>query len=137
VTDSSPNLPYRLYGNERTIRAVVSILAAYRKAHPHAPRVVIGDISFRHGGPMDDHLSHQNGLDVDVYYPRLDRHLSAPRTTSQIDLRLSQDLLDRFVAAGAKFVFVGYSTGLRGPSGVVEPYANHENHMHVRFRVPA
>ncbi len=137
VTDSSPNLPYRLYGNDRTIRAVVSILAAYRKAHPHAPRVVIGDISFRHGGPMDDHLSHQNGLDVDVYYPRLDRQLSAPRTTSQIDLRLSQDLLDRFVAAGAKFVFVGYSTGLRGPSGVVEPYANHENHMHVRFRVPA
>jgi murein endopeptidase len=26
---------------------------------------------------------------------------------------------------------------LRGPSGVVEPYPNHENHMHVRFRVPA
>lgn len=136
VTDSSPNLPYRLYGHERTIRALVSILAAYRKDHPHAPKVVIGDISFRHGGPMDEHLSHQNGLDVDLYYPRLDRHLSAPRTTSQIDRRLAQDLVDRFVAAGAKFVFVGYSSGLRGPIGVVEPYANHENHMHVRFRVP-
>ena len=136
VTDSSPNLPGRLYGNERTIRSILSVMAAYREAHPRAPRVVVGDISFRDGGRMDQHLSHQNGLDVDVYYPRLDRHTSAPTTTRQIDRRLAQDLLDRFVAAGAMKVFVGYSTGLRGPSGVVVPYPNHENHMHVRFPVP-
>ena len=87
---------------------------------------------------MDEHVSHQNGLDVDVYYPRLDGHLSAPTTTGQIDHDLAQDLLDRFVAAGAQVVFVGYSTGLRGPSGVVVPYPNHEYHMHVRFpRLPA
>ena len=85
---------------------------------------------------MDQHASHQNGLDVDVYYPRLDRHLSAPISTRQIDHRLAQDLLDRFLASGAKMVFVGYSTGLRGPSGVVVPYPNHENHMHVRFPSP-
>jgi murein endopeptidase len=136
VTDSSPNLPGRLYGNERTIRAILSVVAAYREAHPHAPRVVVGDISFRDGGRMDQHLSHQNGLDVDVYYPRLDRHTSAPTMTRQIDRRLAQDLLDRFVAAGATKVFVGYSTGLRGPTGIVVPYPNHENHMHVRFPVP-
>ncbi len=35
----------------------------------------------RDGGSMDQHVSHQNGLDVDVYYPRLDRHPSAPRAT--------------------------------------------------------
>jgi len=98
--------------------------------------VVVGDISFRDGGRMDEHLSHQNGLDVDVYYPRLDRHTSAPTVTRLIDRRLAQDLLNRFVGAGATMVFVGYSTGLRGPSGVVVPYPNHENHMHVRFPVP-
>jgi hypothetical protein len=135
-TDSSPNLPGRLYGHERTIRAIVAVLGAHRAAHPDAPRVVIGDISLRNGGPMDQHASHQNGLDVDVYYPRLDRRLSAPISTRQVDRRLSQDLLDRFVAAGAKMVFVGYSTGLHGPRDVVVPYANHENHMHVRFRSP-
>ncbi|MBA3780193.1 MAG: hypothetical protein H0X16_13035, partial [Chloroflexi bacterium] len=43
------------------------------------------------------------------------------------------NLLDRFLAAGARVVFVGYSSGLRGESGVVVPYPNHENHMHVRF----
>ena len=133
ITDSVPNRPNRLYGNERTIRTILSVIAAYRTAHPDAPRVVVGDISFREGGSMNEHVSHQNGLDVDVYYPRLDRHLSAPRATDQIDDDLAQDLLDRFVAAGAQIVFVGYSTGLRGPSGVVVPYPNHENHMHVRF----
>jgi|SRR5688572_6995225 hypothetical protein len=136
ATDSSPNLPRRLYGHERTIRAILSVLAGHRAAHPDAPRVVVGDISFRDGGPMDQHVSHQNGLDVDVYYPRLDRHLSAPLSSGQVDRRLSQDLLDRFLAAGAKVVFVGYSTGLRGPGGVVVPYPSHENHMHVRFSTP-
>jgi murein endopeptidase len=134
--DSTPNLPWRLYGNEHTIRRVLAVITAYRAAHPQAPKVVVGDISLRHGGRMDQHVSHQNGLDVDVYYPRLDRHLAAPIATSQIDRPLAQDLLDRFVAAGAKMVFVGFSTGLRGPGGVVVPYPNHENHMHVRFGVP-
>jgi murein endopeptidase len=136
VTDSVPNAPKRLYGNQRTIRTIVAVTEAYRAAHPEAPRVVIGDISREGGGQMDEHVSHQNGLDVDVYYPRLDRTLRAPVATSQIDRRLAQDLLDRFVAAGAQMVFVGYSTGLHGPAGVVIPYPNHEYHMHVRFPRP-
>lgn len=136
ITDSVPNLPKRLYGNEYTIRALLSVTRAYRAAHPHAPRVVIGDISRDTGGPMDDHVSHQNGLDVDVYFPRRDRRLRAPTTTAQIDHRLAQDLLDRFVAAGAQYVFIGYSTGLRGPGGVVVPWPGHEYHMHVRFTRP-
>ncbi len=45
VTDSVPNLPHRLYGNERTIRSILSVIAGYRSAHPEAPRVVVGDIS--------------------------------------------------------------------------------------------
>jgi len=135
-TDSRPNLAGRLYGNEHTIRTIVEVLAQYRKTHPNAPRVVVGDISLRNGGVMDQHVSHQNGLDVDVYYPRRDGWLQAPTSTAQIDRRLSQELLDGFVAAGASKIFVGYATDLRGPRDVVTPYPNHENHMHVRFRNP-
>ena len=137
VTDSTPNAPNRLYGNEHTIRTIVKVTEAYRAAHPEAARVVIGDISREGGGAMrDEHVSHQNGLDVDVYFPRLDRTLRAPLASGEIDRRLAQDLLDRFIAAGAQMVFVGYSTGLHGPAGVVVPYPGHEYHMHVRFPRP-
>jgi murein endopeptidase len=134
VTDSVPNAPKRLYGTEHTIRTIVSVAAAYRAAHPDAPRIVVGDISREGGGPMtDEHVSHQNGLDADIYFPRLDHRLEAPVAHDQIDRRLSQDLVDRFVAAGAQMIFVGYGSGLRGPSGVVIPYAGHDYHLHVRF----
>ncbi len=133
VADRVPNRPHRLYGNDRIIRKLLAVAAAYREANPGAPRVVVGDISYRGGGPMELHVSHQNGLDIDVYYPRRDGTLRAPTATGQIDQELTQDLLDRFVAAGAQIVFVGYSTGLRGEKEVVVPYPNHEDHMHIRF----
>ena len=137
AADQIPNAPHRLYGNQHTISMIVRVTRAYREANPKASRVVIGDISWEGGGVMDEHVSHQNGLDVDVYYPRRDRKLRAPLEPGEIDHRLAQDLLRRFVAAGAQMVFVGYSTGLRGPSGVVMPWPNHENHMHVRFPPPS
>src|SRR5262249_1206709 len=123
----------RLYGNEHTIRAVVSVIDAYRAANQGAARVVVGDISREGGGPMtDEHVSHQNGLDVDVYYPRLDGAPRPPVAPQQVDRRLGQDLRARFAAAGARMIFVGSSTGLPAPAGVVIPYPYHENHMHVR-----
>jgi hypothetical protein len=136
VADRVPNRPWRLFGHERTVRAVIAVAAAYREANPDAPRVVVGDVSFRGGGPMELHRSHQNGLDVDVYYPRRDGRERAPVRAGQIDRALAQDLLERFVAAGAQVVFVGYGTGLEGPSDVVVPYPNHGDHMHVRFGSP-
>ena len=120
-TDSRPNLPGRLYGHEHTIRTIIKVLARYREAHPKAPQVVVGDISLRDGGVMDQHVSHENGLDVDIYYPRSDGWLQAPTSTAQIDRRLSQELLDGFVAAGASKIFVGYATDLRGPRDIVTP----------------
>jgi hypothetical protein len=133
VRDQVPNRAERLYGTDELVRLAVDVIAAYRLAHPDAPRVVIGDLSLRGGGEIDEHASHENGLDLDVYYPRKDGRELAPMTVNQVDVRLAQDLLDRFVAAGASVVFVGYSVPLRGPSGVVVPYANHDNHMHVRI----
>jgi murein peptide amidase A len=121
---------------------VLDVIAAYSAAHPRAPRVVVGDLSRPHGGNFGEqyggigHVSHQNGLDADIYYPRKDRREAAPRTVAQVDQRLSQDLVDRFVAAGARYVFVGPNLRLRGPGGIVEPLVNHDNHLHVRIPNP-
>jgi hypothetical protein len=140
VRKRSPNRGWRRYGNERLVRTLLLVLREYAVAHPKALRVGVADLSRPHGGDFGPrfggigHASHQNGLDVDVYYPRRDRRERPPRTPRQIDRRLAQDLVARFVAAGAAKVFVGPRTGLKGPPAVVEELpAYHDNHMHVRL----
>jgi hypothetical protein len=131
--DRVPNRPNRLFATNELVRMTLEVIAAYQLAHPDAPRVLIGDLSRRGGGEIDQHASHENGLDIDVYYPRLDGRLRPATSPAQVDLRLTQDLLDRFIAAGAQVIFVGTSVDLQGPGGVVVPYPNHNEHMHVRI----
>jgi Penicillin-insensitive murein endopeptidase/Zinc carboxypeptidase len=139
VRKRSPNRGWRRYGNRRLVRTLLRVLREYAAAHPGVPRVGIGDLSRPHGGDFGarfgglGHASHQNGLDVDVYYPRRDRRERPPKLPRQIDRKLAQDLVARFVEAGAAKVFVGPSTGLKGPPAVVEELIHHDNHMHVRL----
>ncbi|MFN2471366.1 MAG: penicillin-insensitive murein endopeptidase [Gaiellaceae bacterium] len=129
-----PNRPGRRWGNDRVARVLLRIVRDYRGRFPTAPRLGIGDLSRAEGGPFGPvHVSHQNGLDVDVYYPRLDGRERPPRRAEQVDQRLSQWLVDRFVAAGATRVFVGPNLALTGPKRIVEPLWNHNNHLHARF----
>jgi penicillin-insensitive murein endopeptidase len=139
VLRRSPDRPWRRFGTDRLVRTLLAVIDGYAAAHPHAARVGIGDLSRPHGGDFGPqfggigHASHQNGLDADVYYPRRDRRERAPRAVEQIDHRLAQDLVDRFVRAGAQFIFVGPSTGLHGPAGIVQVLVHHDDHLHVRF----
>jgi protein MpaA len=133
-----PDRSWRRYGNARLVRIVLRVVRAFAAAHPSAPAVGIGDLSLPHGGrfgPM--HVSHQNGLDVDVYYPRLDRRERPPDRPDEIDRPLAQDLLNRFVRAGAIRIFVGPNTHLTGPRRIVQVLTLHDNHMHVRIANPA
>lgn len=130
----SPNRPWRRHGTDGVVRLVLRIVREYARDHPRAPRLGIGDLSRPRGGYFGPrHVSHQNGLDVDVYYPRRDERERPPKRPDQIDRRLAQDLVDRFVRAGAVRVFVGPGTRLRGPPDVVQVLANHDNHLHARF----
>jgi murein endopeptidase len=137
ILHRSPDRPWRRYGNDRLVRTVLDVLRGYSRAHPYAARVGIGDFSLPHGGPFGPkHASHQNGLDVDVYYPRVDRRERPPVRPGQIDHRLAQSLVNRFVAAGAIRIFVGPNTHLTGPRGVVRFLVLHDNHLHVRIAAP-
>jgi hypothetical protein len=139
VRKRSPNRPWRRWGTDVLVHRVLRVAREHRAAHPNAPRLAIGDLSRPRGGDFGKrfgilgHVSHQNGRDVDVYYPRKDRREVAPRRPGQVDQRLAQDLVDRFVAAGAVKVFVGPSLRLRGPRGIVERLAHHDDHLHVRL----
>jgi murein endopeptidase len=131
----SPDRAWRRVGTDYLVRLVLRVVRSYARAHPGAPRLGVGDLSRPRGGYFGPrHVSHQNGLDVDLYYPRRDRRERPPRVAVQIDRRLAQDLVDRFVAAGAVRVFVGPGTGLTGPARVVQVLGGHDNHMHVRIR---
>ena len=140
IRDVTPNRPWRRYGTDRLVQTVLDVLGEFQDEHPAAVRVGVGDLSRPHGGNFGPrygapgHASHQNGLDVDVYYPRLDRRERAPLRPAQVDRVLAQDLVDRFVAAGAQFVFVGQKVRLRGPRRIVQPIPLHNDHLHVRLR---
>ncbi len=139
IDQVAPNRDWRRVGTDRLVRTLLTVAAAYRRANPDAPRVVISDLSLPQGGRFGreygglGHASHQNGLDVDIAYPRKDGEETGIRRVSEIDRRLAQDLVDRFVKAGAQYVFIGPRTGLRGPRRVVQPLGNHDDHLHVRL----
>ena len=135
----SPDRGWRRWGTDRLVRLLLTVAREYRAAHPRARPLLIGDLSRPHGGNFGRqfgyvwHASHQNGLDADVYFPRRDRERRAASSAADIDRRLSQDLVDRFVRAGATDVFVGPNTRLTGPPGVVQVLVDHDDHLHVRI----
>ena len=120
VRKELPSRGWRRWGTDVLVRRALRIVAEYRVANPEAPRVGIGDLSRRHGGDFGPrfgglgHMTHQNGLDIDLYYPRRDGLERRPFRPGQVDRRLAQDLVDRFAAAGADVVYVGPSLGPAG-----------------------
>ena len=141
VLEVVPNRDWRRWAADTTLSTLLGVLAAYRAENPGAPRVGIGDLSRPEGGPFGrrfgglGHASHQNGLDVDLYYPRDDGLELAPESVAEINKELSADLVRRFVEAGAVYVFVGPRTQLRsGPKRIVQKLVHHDDHMHIRFR---
>lgn len=138
VLKRQPDRDWRRWGTDDLVRTTLRVLREFHRRHPDAPRVGVGDLALPHGGYFGPevgggigHATHQNGLDVDVYYPRLDRREKPPRSVDQVDVELAQELVDLFAATAPVRIFVGPSLPLTGPPGMVEPLANHDNHLHV------
>jgi murein endopeptidase len=140
IYNQIPNRAARRWGTDRLIRTVLKVIHEYRMERDGAQRVGIMDLSRRHGGAFGKnygglgHASHQNGLDADILYPRKDGTEARAMRPSEVDHKLAQDLVDRFVAAGAVKVFVGPHLHLKGPRNVVVPLIYHDDHLHVRIR---
>lgn len=121
------------WGNCRMVRAVLLAIARYRRLHADAPPVAVGDLGRRFGGEIDGHATHENGLQVDLYLPRLDRERRAPATVAQVDQRLTRGLARQLLRAGARELLIG--PGLRAvPTGPrVRRVAGHDDHVHAFF----
>jgi murein endopeptidase len=58
--------PTRAYGEEHVIEHLRGAIAVVRALYPDVHTLAIGDLSAPGGGKLDNHRSHQTGLDVDV-----------------------------------------------------------------------
>jgi len=95
----------------------------------------VGDISLLGGGDISGHVSHEKGVDIDVRPLRDDWAEEGVLWTDSVYSReRTQELIDLFWAnshlAVDRIFFNDEAT--QG----TQPWLNHDNHFHVRFRHP-
>lgn len=131
---------------------------------PDTERLQIGDLGAEFGGAITGHASHQNGLDADVAYLRINRMEQDPMVTtgflesfvtqngvtSNFDSFRNEWLLRTLIGTGlVNRIFVDemikrhYCQKLQNDSQSVEflrrlrPWPNHHHHFHVRLICPS
>jgi hypothetical protein len=147
------------WATPRTIALLRDAIREYARGRK-APKVHIGDISRRGGGPFAPHLSHQEGRDVDIAYVLHDRSRFGPASSGNLDRRHTWDLLRELLDTRAiTYVFVDYEVqrmlyehalgegmteeqldpwfqypyGRRAARGILRHWKGHRDHFHVRF----
>jgi LysM repeat protein len=149
-----------------TVDAAEHLMRAFdglRERDAEAPRVLIGDASREHGGPLDQHRSHQSGRDVDIhYFARRCREVCGPRHLRPEDLDADRQwrLIEPWLRGGlVEYVFIDhalqeplYEAARRAGAtraelsrwfqwprppevrfGLIRHVPSHADHMHVRF----
>src|SRR5947207_12473446 len=135
----APNDGWRRWGTEELVATVEAIAADYQTRFGPGVRLVVGDLSRPRGGSFGEkfggvgHASHQNGRDVDIFYPRRDGLERPPGRPGEVDRLRAQWLVDR-AARDAQYVFIGSHVGLRRPFKRVQYLPlYHEDHLHLRI----
>jgi penicillin-insensitive murein endopeptidase len=169
LPDSAPGLQTirasrsAFWGHPDTIAAILQLGREVREAG--LPDFYMGDISNPRGGPLaGGHMTHQMGLDADVYldmspHPylppeqrdaieppsmvRADGRAVDPehwRTADETLLRLAAELpgVERILVSPAiKRTLCEDVTGERAWLRLIRPWYDHASHMHIHFRCPA
>jgi len=159
---SRPNV----YGANETITLLLEGFGRFRKKHPEAPMIVVGNLSRKGGGKLDPHKSHQSGRDVDLGYMHKAKlqpvtHMLAT-DESNIDVKLTWALIRTFLdTKKVTAIFIDYRiqgilyeylkkakvskrelTRLfqyprgKGTAAVIKHVSGHHHHMHIRFTCP-
>ncbi|HET9380892.1 MAG TPA: penicillin-insensitive murein endopeptidase [Streptomyces sp.] len=99
----------------------------------------VGDAGFEHGGDIPGHASHEVGMDIDVWPVRTD---SAQCTASRItwesgtyDRAATRMLVQEIRAkAPGHVALVFFNDPQLIAEGLTTSYANHDNHLHIRYQ---
>jgi hypothetical protein len=114
--------PHRAFGAPHVVDHLQAAIAIVRALYPDVHTLAIGDLSAETGGKLDNHLSHQTGLDVDLGfffhvvpegYP--DRFVAA---NAELDLEATWALLTAFARTshlddGVQMMFLDYDIQAR------------------------
>jgi murein endopeptidase len=153
--------PSHAWGTQETVDYLSKVITRVNTLHPGSPRLVIGHISSKLGGPLAPHKSHQAGRDVDVGYyhtselrwfararaDNLDRArtwtlvkglLKATRIDLiLIDRSLQKLLREHAVGSGEDEAWVReVFEGAPGKRAMILHARGHADHIHVRFFNP-
>ncbi len=122
------------WGTAETIQAIKEVGNIWSKRGSR-PRIGIGDISLNGGGPISGHASHQKGVDIDILPVRNDGTEGDVTWQSGAYSRsLTQELIDLFYANSTVAVNLIFFNDANTEG--VQPWPNHDNHLHVRLFVP-
>lgn len=59
---------WKTWATQATVSQLDSVLRRWDDRFPDGPPVLVGNLSARHGGPLQPHKTHQSGRDVDLSY---------------------------------------------------------------------
>ncbi|HYH34294.1 MAG TPA: penicillin-insensitive murein endopeptidase, partial [Nocardioides sp.] len=140
---AAPRTTYNcFYGTEAgnteswgTAAAVSALTRASRAVYGSYGRVAVGDLSHIHGGDIAGHASHEVGLDADLRLITTSRDQCSSPTNYQdadYDRAATRALIQQLRATG-QVKLILFNDPVLVNEGLVQYYANHDDHLHVRF----
>lgn len=154
--------PERAWGTPITVSALKNGLARVQTHFADTATIEIADLSFRDGGRIRGHASHQNGRDADVAYYQLSGDSVFPLRKiggDELDVQRQWYLFQGWLAQSiVEYIFMDYDlqerlyeyVAARGASeaqlqewfqyprrgsrvGIIRHEPGHDTHFHVRF----
>ncbi|MGB0645862.1 MAG: penicillin-insensitive murein endopeptidase [Bradymonadia bacterium] len=150
------------YGTQELIDALKRAGKAVHDTHGPSPKLHIGDISLRDGGPFPPHWSHQSGCDVDLgYYLRKghDHTTMGLATPRKLDVARTWTFLESLLLEGnIEYIFSDRSLipllyreakardlytqqelnrWFRSGEGLIRHLNGHRDHLHIRIKPSA
>jgi LysM repeat protein len=151
------------YGTERVVNLLSAAAAEVVARWPRTPDLVVGDLSYKNGGSMYPHKSHQSGRDADIsFYHRGNVQLGnfEVMTAETFDARKNWHFFKTLIDTGeVQFIFVNhylqkelyeyarsigytkkqlepilqYPRSKHTPVGTIRHATGHDDHSHIRF----
>ena len=104
-------------------------------------RVAVGDAGLEHGGNIPGHLSHEVGLDIDVRLMRDDENQCRYGSNyhfSSYDRTATRALIRAIRATAPGHVkLIYFNDPVLIKEGLVTRFTGHDDHLHIRYCVPA